>query len=117
MLQPYEFAEDFTVYGYDGDYRGLARPGALLRYAQEVAGQQCTHYGITGEVYARTHTAYVLAKTAMRFVRVPRVGERLTLITQPEALKRAVNKRLTVVRDAAGEEIALLDSRWVLIDT
>lgn len=115
-LQPYEYAEDFTVYGYDGDYRGDIKPGSVLRYAQEVAGAQCTHYGITDEVYARTHTAYVLAKIAIHFSRVPKINERLTLITQPEKLKRAANKRLTVVLDENGAETALVDSRWVLID-
>ena len=116
-LMPYEYAEDFKVYGYDGDYKGDVRPASLLRYAQEVAGAQCTHYGITDEVYASTHTAYVLAKIAMHFNRVPKINERLHLITQPEALKRAANKRLTVVEDEMGAEAALIDSRWVLIDT
>ncbi|MDD4850946.1 MAG: thioesterase [Gemmiger sp.] len=115
--QPYEFEQEFEVYGYDGDFRGNIRPASVLRYAQEIAGRQCEHYGITQQTYEQTHTAYVLAKLALHFTRVPKIQEKLTLLTQPEALKRAVNKRLTVVLDEAGAEVALVDSRWVLIDT
>ena len=48
--------------------------------------------------------------------RTPRVDEELTLVTQPECCKRAVNKRITHFYDADGAEVAVIDSRWVLID-
>lgn len=47
----------------------------------------------------------------------PRVDEELTLVTQPERCKRAVNKRITHFYDASGAEVVTMDSRWVLIDT
>lgn len=117
QLKPYEYADTFPVFRHEGDSRGYIQPGGVLRFAQQVATDQCTRCGITDETYRRTRTAYVLAKQALHFSRVPRVDERLTFLTQPEALKRAVNKRLTVVLDEQGREAALVDSRWVLIDT
>ena len=62
-------------------------------------------------------TANVLAKLALHVTRLPRVDEELTLVTQPERCKRAVNKRITHFYDANGAEVATMDSRWVLIDT
>ena len=59
----------------------------------------------------------MLAKLALHVTRLPRVDEELTLVTQPERCKRAVNKRITHFYDADGAEVATMDSRWVLIDT
>jgi len=112
-----EYSQTFTVYRHDGDHRGLLKPGALLRYAQQIATENAEAVGLTDAVYRETHTAYVLAKLAAHIERTPRVDETLTLVTQPEQCKRAVNKRLTRVIDASGAQVALLDSRWVLIDT
>ncbi len=112
-----EYRESFKVYRHDGDAFGRLKPAALLRYAQQVAMQNAWNAGLTDEVYAQTHTAYVLAKLAVRFARQPRVDETLTLRTRPEKAFHAVNKRITHVYDAAGAEAALIDSRWVVIDT
>lgn len=111
------YTEKFPVYRHDGDHNGYLKTGALLRYTQQIAGEHAEAVGLTDEVYAATHTAYVLAKQAVHFNRTPRIDELLTLTTCPERTKRAVNKRITHVTDAAGEEVALLDGRWVLIDT
>lgn len=111
------YTQKFTVYRHDGDHRGLVKPGALLRYAQQIATVHAEAVGLTDEVYAATHTAFVLAKLALHITRTPKVDEELTAVTQPEACKRAVNKRITRFLDAAGQEVAVVDSRWVLIDT
>lgn len=116
-MLPTEYAESFQVYRHDGDCFGFVQPATVLRYAQQIAGEHAIALGLTDALYAKTHTAYVLVKQAIHFDRMPHVDERLQLITKPEALKRAVNKRITQVLDAAGRQAALVDSRWVLIDT
>lgn len=110
------YTESFHVYRHDGDHRGLVKAGSLLRYAQQIAGEHASAVGLTDEVYRATHTAYVLAKLALHVNRPAGVDEDLTLTTCPERTKRAVNKRITHMCDAHGAEVALLDSRWVLID-
>ena len=67
------YTEPFQVYRHDGDCFGYVQPASVLRYAQQIAGEHAIALGITDEVYARTHTAYVLAKQALHFERVPRV--------------------------------------------
>lgn len=111
------FTQDYKIYRYDGDFRGILKPGALLRYSQQIAGEHAAAIGITDELYARTHTAYVLAKLALHFERTPHVDETLTVATEPEKLKRAVNRRVNTFYDEQGREVACVDSRWVLIDT
>ena len=112
-----EYEKVFQFFRHDGDHLGNMKPGALLRCAQQIATEHAESAGLTDAVYTETHTAYVLAKIALHLARPVRVDELLTVITQPERTKRAVNKRITRVRDEKGEEVALLDSRWVLIDT
>lgn len=111
------YTEKFTVYRTDGDHLGNVKLGALLRYAQQVATAHAEAVGLDDALYRETHTAYVLAKLALHIIRLPRVDEELTLVTQPERCKRAVNKRITHFYDAAGQEVVVMDSRWVLIDT
>ena len=114
---PKTYTQKFTVYRHDGDHLGNVKPGALLRYAQQIATTHAEAAGLTDEVYTATRTAFVLAKLALHIDRTPRVDEELTLVTQPERCKRAVNKRITHFYDADGAEVATMDSRWVLIDT
>ena len=45
------------------------------------------------------------------------MDETLRFVTLPEAPQRATYKRITLVADEAGEEVACVDSRWVLVDT
>ena len=114
---PVTYTQTYTICRHDGDHHGNAKPGALLRYGQQIATMHAEAAGLNDELYAATHTAYVLAKLALHVDRTPRVDETLTVTTRPERCKRAVNKRITFFYDAAGQQVAVLDSRWVLIDT
>lgn len=114
---PVTYTQTYTICRHDGDHHGNAKPGALLRYGQQIATMHAEAAGLNDELYAATHTAYVLAKLALHIDRTPRVDETLTVTTRPERCKRAVNKRITFFYDAAGQQVAVLDSRWVLINT
>lgn len=111
------YTQQYAVYRHDGDHHGNVKPGALLRYGQQIATVHAESVGLNDALYAATHTAYVLAKQALQIDRTPRVDEVLTAVTRPERCKRAVNKRITTFYDAEGKQVAVLDSRWVLIDT
>ena len=109
-----QYSEQWLVNRHDGDFYGDIKPASILRYVQQVSTAHAYHMGVTDEVYARTHTAYVLAKIAMHITRMPHVDETVTLITEPERLKHAVNKRITTLCAAQGQAAAAADSRWVL---
>ena len=112
-----EFERSFFVFRHEGDFLGRMQPGALLRFAQQVATDHCNALGLNDAVYARTHTAFLLVRQTLEFARVPHVDETLRFLTRPEAPQRASYKRITQVFDEAGEEVACVDSRWVLVDT
>ena len=112
-----KYTQKYRIYENDVDFRKMATLGTLLRYCQQIGAEDAEHYGITPELYASTHTSYVLAKLALHITRTPRVEETITVQTEPEALHRAVNRRFTTFCDAQGREEACVDSHWVLIDT
>ena len=112
-----KYTQEYRIYENDVDFRKMATLGTLLRYCQQIGAEDAEHYGITPELYASTHTSYVLAKLALHITRTPRVEETITVQTEPEALHRAVNRRFTTFCDAQGREEACVDSHWVLIDT
>ncbi len=112
-----EFERPFFVFRHEADFQGRMLPGALLRFAQQVATDHCNAMGINDELYARTHTAFLLVRQTLEFRRVPHVDEALKFLTMPQAPRRATYKRITLVTDEAGEEVACVDSRWVLVDT
>lgn len=111
------YAEEFTVAEYECDAAGCMTPGAMLRHAQQVATDQCTRLGLTEDVYRRTHTAFLLAKTAMELHLPVRTGEKIKIETHPCAAQRAVYLRHTALYAPDGTVLCDIDSRWVLVDT
>ena len=117
MTQINLYAEEFVVMEHECDAACRMTPGAILRRSQQVATDQCTLLGLTEEVYRRTHTAFLLAKTAMELHAPIRVGERIRIETHPCAAQRAVYLRHTALYGPDGDVLCDIDSRWVLVDT
>ena len=116
-----EFTPTYTathrVIPQDCDFTAHMRPAALLSCTQQVGTDHCISFGLDSSVHARTHTAFLLAKQALEFYRVPAVNETLTFVSRPEGARRAVYKRVHEVLDESGALVARVDSRWVLVDT
>lgn len=55
-----------------------------------------------------------MGKQALRFNRVPYRGETLSLCTRSEVIRRGSIKRITTLTDEAGQEVAMVDSRWIM---
>ena len=111
------YTEQVTIKAYECDAFGNLLLGAALRLVQQVGSNQCNEVGLTAAEYARTHTGFVLAKTALEFYAPIGEGVRITLVTQPSAAQRAVFYRYTELRSEDGRLLAAADTRWVLIDT
>lgn len=112
-----QYTETYQVRDTDADVNGWMKPSALLRYTEQIATDHARSVGMDDAYFKRLHRACLLGKQALEFARVPRKGEALLLVTLPERSRRGTNKRITEVRDAAGERIALVDSRWIIVDT
>lgn len=110
------YTESYFINRHDADFMGYLKPGAFLRFAQQIATNQCTALGFTPEFFESHRCAYLLAKQTLVFHRVPHIDETLTLTTMPEKTKHASSRRITIAKDANGETVAEVHSWWVLVD-
>ena len=109
--------ETFRIFDNDCDMNHLLTPRGGMRLAQQMATDHCTSAGMDADFYERTRTAWVVVRSALAWTRVPHADEELTITTRPEAHRRGMCKRITEFRDARGDEIGLMDARWVLVNT
>ena len=117
MTVPNPYFEVYPVLQHDGDMYHRMKPSALLRYTQQIATTHAAKLGLDSAFYRDNHLAFLLAKQALEFTRIPEVDEVLTYTTYPEQSRRASYKRVTIVTDEQGREVACVDSRWILVDT
>ncbi len=116
MQMKSSYSETFRVVDTDCDMNGKMFPGALLRKAQQISTDQCETLGMDQAFYLENKVVFLMGRLAMHWDRVPCCGETLTFNTMPENAKRAIYKRLTLVLDEQGQQIGLVDTRWVLVD-
>ena len=111
------YTEQMTLDEGDVDFRGLMKPSALLRCAEHLATAHAWELGMDKAFYSARHMVYLVGRQAFQFYKVPAMRDTLTLTTYPEQSRRAANKRVMVVCNGSGEEIARVDTRWTLVDT
>lgn len=106
-----------TVLNADGDFRRMIKPSALFRYVEQAAADHARAYGMDDAFFKAHHTAFLVGKQAAQITRMPLRAEKLTFLTACEPCKKGSMKRLTRILDEAGKECALIDSRWIVVDT
>lgn len=113
-MEPNHYTETMTVMNADADFRSLLKPSALLRYVEQVSADHARAFGMTDEFFKEHGVAFLVGKQALRFDRVPRRAEKLTLTTRAESSKRGSIKRITTLTDAQGKQVAMVDCRWIV---
>ncbi len=111
------FTERVMVMNADGDFRRMLKPSALFRYVEQAAADHARAYGMDDEFFKAHRTAFLVGKQAVQIHRMPLRAEKLTLITAGEQCKKGSMKRLTWLMDEEGKELAVVDSRWLVVDT
>ena len=61
------YAKPIVIQGYECDPNNRMGLGAVLRRAQQIAVEQCAGLGMTEALYAKTHTAFLMAKLTAEF--------------------------------------------------
>ena len=115
-MEPNHYTETVTVLNADADFRSLLRPSALLRYVEQVSADHARAFGMDDAFFHEQGVAFLVGKQALRFDRVPRRTEKLTLTTRAEESRRGSIKRITTVTDASGAQVAMVDCRWIVVD-
>lgn len=111
------FTETATVLNADCDFHRKLKPSALFRYVEQAAADHARAYGMDDDFFAARHTAFLVGKQAVEVYRMPTRGEKITLDTACEPCKKGSMKRITHILDEAGKELALVDCRWIVVNT
>ena len=111
------FTETATVLNADCDFHRKLKPSALFRYVEQAAADHARAYGMDDDFFAAHHTAFLVGKQAVEIYRMPTRAEKITLDTACEPCKKGSMKRITHILDEAGKELALVDCRWIVVNT
>ena len=106
-----------TVLDGDSDFRRCLKPSALFRYVEQVSADHARAYGMDYAFFKERHSAFLVGKQALRVWRMPGRAEKIALTTACEAFKKGTMKRLTTITSETGEKLALVDCRWMAVDT
>ena len=95
---------------------GEMKSSDLLRWLQDVAGEDATRRGGGQAVLLSHGCTWVLVKNRLEISRWPQPGEELTLTTWPMKGRFALYPRCFELCDAAGEPIVRVESIWAIMD-
>lgn len=98
------------------DCFGQCKPSALLRFAQDAAGEHCVLLGTDWNSMAKHRYFWAVVRQRMEITRLPKDGETVTVKTWPMPTTRVAYPRCVVAYDEAGQECFRALSLWVLMD-
>ena len=113
-MEQFYYEDTAVVENADADCHSLLKASALLRYVEQVSAMHARKFGMDDQFFVDHGVAFLVGKQALRFNRVPRRGETLTLCSRSEKCLRGSIKRITTLTDEAGQEVAMVDSRWIM---
>ena len=113
-MEQFYYEDTAVVENADADCHSLLKPSALLRYVEQVTAVHARKFGMDDQFFEDHGVAFLVGKQALRFNRVPCRGETLTLCSRSEKCLRGSIKRITTLTDEAGQEVAMVDSRWIM---
>lgn len=117
MSEYRSYTEQMTVLDGDSDFRRCLKPSALFRYVEQVSADHARAYGMDHAFFRERHSAFLVGKQALRVWRMPGRAEKIDLTTACEVFKKGTMKRLTTITSETGEKLALVDCRWMIVDT
>lgn len=100
----------------DFDFKDELKLSALLELAQESAGGSADELGFGYGALKPLGYGFIVVSTHCKFLRPIRLGDVLTVETWPLPPRHVIFERDYRVTDGEGEAVALLASRWCLVD-
>ena len=98
------------------DCFGRCKPSALLRFAQDAAGEHCVLLGTDWDSMAKHRYFWAVIRQRMEITRLPKDGETVTVKTWPMPTTRVAYPRATEGFDAQGNSLFRIISLWVIMD-
>ncbi len=112
----YQISQDFSITGLHVDRFGRLKLSALLYFAQSVAEKHCAELSVDWNTLDRQGLFWAIVRNKVQILRLPQIGETITVKTWPMPTTRSAFPRATAGYDANGEEIFRCISLWILMD-
>lgn len=101
---------------YDTDMSWRLRPASFMNMAQEIANRHASELGFGYDDLISSHTAWVLSRMHMKFVRTPQWRDAVVLSTWHKGLDRLFYLRDFSLCDECGEPLVMATSSWIVLD-
>lgn len=100
----------------DFDFKDDLKPSSLLGLVQEAACSSADELGFGYEVLKPKELGFIIVNTYCELVGPVNIGDELTVETWPLPPRHVIFERDYRVKNQKGETVALLASRWCLVD-
>ena len=110
------YTTEFFISTLHSDCFGRCKPSALLRFAQDAAGEHCLQLGTDWDSMAKRRYFWAVIRQRMEISRLPQEGETVTVKTWPMPTTRTAYPRATEGFDEAGNSLFKVISLWVIMD-
>lgn len=115
MMEPI-YKKELTVSATQVDCFGRLTPSMALRCIQGAAGEHSDKLGAAYDSLAERRMFWAVIRHRIKFFRLPRVGERITLETWPLPTTRVAFPRATAAYDEDGRVLFQSMALWILMD-
>lgn len=109
--------EDFTIRTYEIDSRKMVTVPALIKLMHEAAMQNVLALQLSVWDLEPHHISWVLMRKQLHINRLPILGEKICIITNPAGFEKFFTYRDYRVYDQSGKLLAYSSSTWLLMDT
>ena len=110
------YTTTFPVTTLHVDRFDRCKPSALLRFAQDAAGEHCNLLGTDWDSMAKKNYFWAVIRQKMEITRLPKSDETVTVKTWPMPTTRVAYPRATEGYDAEGNLLFKVISIWVIMD-
>jgi len=111
------YKESLKVKSYETDINANLKIYSFMNFAQEIAGLHAASLGFGYDNLIKEGIAWVLSRIHVKFIRLPRWREEITIETWHKGSDRLFGYRDFEVLDKDGKEIIIATSSWLLINT
>ncbi len=115
-MSGYCHERSFLLRYTDFDFRDELLPSAILSFAQESAASSAEELGFGYEALKQKNYGFITVNTYCELYAPAKAGDTLTVETWPLPPRHVIFGRDYRIKDRKGEIVALLASRWCLID-
>ena len=112
----YKFRQDISIPCYQTDVKCQLRPAAFMDLAQEIAYWAAHELGFGYDTLHIHHTAWVLSRMHIHFVKPVAWRDQVTLYTWHKGSSGLFYLRDFVLLNPAGEQSVVCTSSWVVIN-